>query len=155
MMMMKLTTYLIGALLAVGLASTASAEIYRWVGEDGLAHYGDRPPPGVEAVRIQPETGDFGSFPAPVAAAEEGAGTGAAEDASAESEDGDVDSPERTARIRKEQCAKARERLETYNNAAQIKIRQKDGSNRSMTPEERVQAIARAESDVTYFCKEE
>lgn len=152
--MTKLSTCLIGALLAAGFATAASAEIYRWVGDGGLTHYGDRPPPGANAVRVQPETGNFGSFPAPRAAATESEEP-AAEEAGTESASGDVDSPERTARIRGEQCAKARERLENYSNAAQIQIRQEDGGTRDMTPEERVQAIARAESDVAHFCEEE
>ncbi|NIR61927.1 MAG: DUF4124 domain-containing protein, partial [Gammaproteobacteria bacterium] len=32
------------------LASTAGAGVYRWVDDAGNVHYGDRPPPGAEAV---------------------------------------------------------------------------------------------------------
>lgn len=148
--MAKLSIVLIAALLGAGFASAAAAGVYRWTGDDGLVHYGDRPPPGADAVPIQPEQDDFGSFPALPDAAETAA-DGSAENAS-EAESGDVDDPERTARIQREQCAKARERLENYSNAARIQLRQEDGSVRDMTPEERVQAISRAEADVAQLC---
>ena len=35
-------------IIALLLASTALAQAYRWVDEDGVVHYGDRPPPDAE-----------------------------------------------------------------------------------------------------------
>lgn len=146
--MTKLATWLTGAVLAVGFASAAWAEIYHWIGSDGLPHYGDRPPPGANAVRIQPAQGDF--VPPPPAAA--AAVDDAVDDNAADGENTGATDPERTARIRREQCAKARERLENYSGAARMQVRNEDGEVREMSAEERVQAIAHAESDVAQLC---
>lgn len=144
--MTKLSTRLGAALLAAGLAGAAAAEVYRWV-DDGMVHYGDHPPKGVEAQRVNPERRGFDTLPAPrqdtAAAGDEAQAAGAT-----------ANDPERTARIRQEQCDKARERLENYRNAARMRIQEGD-ETREMTAEERVQAIARAEADVAEFCGEE
>jgi predicted outer membrane lipoprotein len=145
---MKVSTWLLGVLLAAGFAATAAAEIYRWVDENGQAHYGDRPPKGAEVETIRPQHRGFGSVPAPSPAT-----TPSGDDDIATAGE-PVDETERTARIRREQCEKGRERLESYRNAARIQLRQEDGGTRDMNPEERVQAIARAEADVAQLCGE-
>jgi hypothetical protein len=45
----KSAPYLLISLLLA--AMPASAELYKWVGPDGKAHYGDAPPPGDSAAR--------------------------------------------------------------------------------------------------------
>ena len=46
---------LLSALFAVGLATGASAELYKWVDERGVVNYTDKPPPGRSA-RLIPDT---------------------------------------------------------------------------------------------------
>lgn len=147
--MKTLATWLAGAVIAVGLASAAWGNIYHWVGKDGQSHYSDRPPPGADAVLIQPERGEFEMPRPPENAGESGEADTAPP---AGNENTGPNDPERTARIRQEQCAKARKRLEEYSGAARIQLRTNDGEIRDMTADERVQAIARAESDVSHFC---
>lgn len=145
---MKGLTWLAGALLAVGFAGTAVAEIYQWVDENGHAHYGDQPPKGAGAERIRPQSRGFDSV------ATESAAVDSAGDDTASPADENEDDADRTARIRREQCEKARARLESYRDAARIQLRQEDGSTRDMTADERVRAIARAEADVGQLCEQ-
>lgn len=145
--MTKLATWLAGAVIAACFTSAAWADIYHWIGKDGQLHYGDQPPPGVEAVLIQPERGEF-----ELPLAQENGEADTAPQGGDES--ADANDPERTARIRQDQCAKARKRLENYNSAARIQLRTTEGEIRDMTAEERVQAIAHAETDVAQFCGE-
>lgn len=147
--MKTLATWLAGAVIAVGFASAAWADIYHWIGKDGQSHYSDQPPPGVDAVLIQPESREFELPLAPANAEESGEADTALQGGD---ESAGPDDPERTARIRQEQCAKARKRLEEYSGAARMQVRNEDGEVREMSAEERVQAIAHAESDVSNFC---
>lgn len=141
--MKKIATGLAGALLLAGFATAAAAEIYRWVDENGQAHYGDRPPKGAEAERILPGSRSFDAASTRTSAPQPAGGDDTAE--------APADEAERTARIRREQCQKARERLENYREASRIRVQEEDGV-RELSPDERVQAIARAEADVAQLC---
>ncbi|MES1944749.1 hypothetical protein PC39_11557 [Salinisphaera sp. PC39] len=135
--MNRFITGMIPALLAA--AGAAAGDVYRWQGADGGLHYGDNPPAGSDPELVRPEQRAFDvGDKTPGRAATAGA---------ADTDDG----AGRTERIRREQCAKARERLESYRNAARIQVREDDGT-RDMSAEERVQAIARAEADVAELC---
>lgn len=136
-----------GILLLLALGTAAAGEVYRWVDDNGVLHYGDRPPKGADAERVQPERLGFDS-----AAGAQGEAAGDARTGTAGEDAGDQ--TERTARIRQEQCQQARERLESYRTAARMQIQEGDDETRDMTAEERVQAIARAEADVADLCEE-
>jgi len=131
--------FITGMILALLVAAGAAAgDVYRWQDADGRLHYGDNPPAGSDAELVQPEQRAFD------------VGDKTADRASAGAADTD-DGAGRTERIRREQCDKARERLESYRNAARIQVREDDGT-RDMSAEERVEAIARAEADVAELC---
>lgn len=132
--------FISGLILTLLVAAGAAGEVYRWQDADGGLHYGDNPPAGADAEFVRPEQRafDVGDETADRAAA----GTAANDDGTG-----------RTERIRREQCAKARERLASYRNAARIQVRE-DGGTRDMSAEERVEAIARAEADVADLCEE-
>jgi Domain of unknown function (DUF4124) len=42
------------AVLALGLAGAAQAQVYKWTDEQGRVHYGEKPPPGAGATTIKP-----------------------------------------------------------------------------------------------------
>jgi hypothetical protein len=52
--MTRLAVGVASLLLALGLATSASAKIYKWTDEEGNVHYGDEPPQGAEAVDLPP-----------------------------------------------------------------------------------------------------
>lgn len=57
------------SLIAVLTASAAMAQAYRWVDEDGITHYSDRPEEGAEQILLPANTRPTRSFaPAPSAA---------------------------------------------------------------------------------------
>lgn len=117
-------------------AGASSANLYRWVDEQGVVHYSDQPRPGAEAVTLSgPRRGG--------------------DRAKAEGSREGADSRARRAeQIRAEECEKARKRLAEYREAATLTTTGPDGEQRTLTSEERVRAIARAEEDVAGLCGE-
>jgi hypothetical protein len=76
---MKAKHWLLSAWL---LASGASAEVYKWVDEQGNTHYADRPPTEVPVKPVElPGLSTFASRPLPAAAEEEAAQPDAASEA--------------------------------------------------------------------------
>lgn len=67
------------ASLLLMLAITASAEVYRWVDEQGVVNYGSRPPAGSKAKQVDAEAAPLSVVPAPAKPAS--AASGAAEQA--------------------------------------------------------------------------
>lgn len=102
--------------------STANAEVYKWVDEDGNVHFSDSPPPKqkTEEVRIQ-----GGSTPSPQRAASTAARETASGDAAA---DGPSD---------REVCSKAIRNISRYAPAWERKIKAKMPE---MAPDERKRA---------------
>lgn len=133
----RFSMYALLALLLPALA--AAADVYRWTDAQGTVHYSDQPHPGASAVTVDPGA----------AAAPSGGGRNAGEADAAPSK------AERADAIRVEQCEKANERLAKLQNAATVTTTGPDGEKRELSADERVQAIARAESDVAGLCGDE
>lgn len=123
-------------LLLSALTATAHAgDIYRWVDAQGVTHYSDRATAS-RAEAIQLKTGPADSrVPDAQAASEQPAAT-----------------LQSTAQIRADECTKAQARLDSYRQADQLLFTDSDGEQREATPDERIQAIVRAETQTRAFC---
>lgn len=117
----------ISILLALALSTQASAEIYRWVDDNGVTHYGDRPSAGAETVRIR-----------------HGKAVGPSDEEKAETAE--------LAALREDQCKMAQERFEEYNSSARLVEKDDFGKERELSSEEKLAAIAKAQSDVSAYC---
>lgn len=129
-----------GLVLSTGFVS---AEIYRWVDDQGRVHYGDRPATGRAAERLQ-------STPA-------GPSRPADRDASGDDADPQSDAEaraRRAERVRDEECDKARKRLQAYRDASRLTTTGPEGEPRELDAEERVDVIVRAEEQVAELCPE-
>ena len=58
-----LRVLVVGLMLAA--AASASAQLYRWVDQDGKVRYSDTPPTGVKATTLRPPPGSYAPAPAP------------------------------------------------------------------------------------------
>lgn len=123
--------------------SLAAGDYYRWVGEDGVVHYGSRPPQGVQAERIstygkaQPDTPSGG----------DSAGVDASQGA-------DSANPEDVLAMREQQCTDERQRLQSLRKpGTRIRMEQPDGTIRYLTPEEVAREINSSEEFLSQACK--
>jgi len=112
-------------------ATPALAQVYKWVDERGVTHYGERPPQGRKASEVPNKLGSpGGGGPAP---------SDAPPQSSAPKTDAAVEQRPETAR-REEQCRQQRELLARLKQSPQ-------------TTAEHYGAIARQQKIVTEQCK--
>lgn len=111
-------------------ASTSAAEYYRWTDANGVTHYTDKPPVGVNAEKLKSNARSAPPAP-PQAGAQESDGARA----------------ERAAR-----CQTERERLETLKKNRSVQIRQASGELKSLSPQEHQEEIAFTEKAIEVYC---
>lgn len=136
----KIAATLLG--LALCGSAIAAGGVYKWVDEDGVVHYGERPPEAeqVEQVRVQPKASARDSME--TAAEGEGA-------------TGEGRSEELERLLREEQCEKWTQALAEYRSADFLTKPTEGGGSRRLTVEESAQTIAEAERMVAENCDQE
>jgi len=123
--------------LAAVATGVAAEDVYRWVDDDGVVHYSDRPV-GKNAERVDVRSLDAIEDAGDARAGERGGESGAAEE-----------------ETRREQCERAKTRLAEYQEADRLYQVGPEGERREMSADERVKAIARVKQDVQAFCRDE
>jgi len=127
----KLFRALLHFLALLAMAAPALAQVYKWVDERGVTHYGERPPQGRKASEVPHKLGSpGGGSPAPPDAAQQ---------SSAPQTDAVAGQRQETAR-REEQCRQQRELLERLKQSPQ-------------TTAEHYGTIARQQKIVAEQCK--
>ena len=155
---MRASVALAAALGLATLAATAIAEevdVYRWVDNDGVQHFTDRPPSGTpaELTGIRSQRTDPGSLQARVEQQSE-TYTEAQKrraDAAGERDEAAQERAE-TRDQRASNCEKARERLETYSTARRLYRPMADGERDYLSSEEIDAARASAQQEVDDWC---
>ncbi len=134
-------------LLAMG-AVEASAAMYKYTDEKGRVVYSQSPPPSGEAKVIKPPPPPATSVESPEQKA-----------SPAEPEAQAADDPQEEARrkaesdqIKRENCARARKMLQTYNNPQNRLLKKADGTYERVTDERRQQGIDSANRSIQEFC---
>ncbi len=145
--MSKTTKMKIPCLLLV-LAGTAftnnafSDEYYRWKGNDGVIHYGARPPEGVEAELVDTWGKSLGDGPAEATEKKTGVDQGSAKDKQKE-----------LAVERKQQCEDERARLKTLTKSGtKIRMKQDDGTTRFLSSDELSKEIDMSQKFINQAC---
>lgn len=140
------------------LAMTAAAEdvsVYRWVDNDGVQHFTDRPPSGApaELTGIRSQRTDPGAVQARVDQTSETIAE-AQKRRSDEADERDEAAKERaeTRQQRADNCEKARERLETYSTARRLYRPMPDGERDYLSSEEMDAARSGAQQEVDDWC---
>lgn len=144
----------VAVLVAVLAPLTVPADVYRWVDESGVTVYSQWPAPSVGAVRVDTPKGPG---EAERAAAEQrlqqqieqlqdaADARSAAADERAQAEE--------LARLRQDNCAKARSNLETLQNLGPRMVRKPDGSYVRMTQDEVAAEIRTAREQIDEYCQ--
>lgn len=141
-------------LLFMMVSVSATADIYRWVDENGQVQYGDRPPPGGETsdeVDIPEQTPANGEA-APVNRKQ-------ARDRLLEQYQRERDEKKQAAakkrqekKQRKVRCNYAKDRLSNYQRG-RIYVPQDNQERRYLSDKEREEVLARARAEVKKWCK--
>lgn len=126
-------------LVALIIALPASAEIYRWTGENGETHFGSTPPTGVDAKPVSAaNTNAITNSNAPQ---DDGDGEAdpqsqnASNDTEKRQEDREKAEKQKQAK-REENCKKVQKALKTLKNNARVQVKE-DGKRRYLSPEEK------------------
>lgn len=118
------------AFLTCALAGVANAaDLYRWTDAQGVAHFSDKPPKGVNAEKIKTKT----RRPPPV---EEDV---AAEETQASNPDA-------------ERCKAEQERLSLLRNNSRVQMQDQDGKLRELTAKEIAEEMDFSQRAVARFC---
>ena len=136
--------YLLCTTLVFSSLPIAAAEVYKWVDENGLTHYGAQPPKNTKASKIKTQTGHSEpvSYNAQTAKAEA--------DTNVEAETPQTTPP---ARFKDpERCASAKKSLSTLQTYARVRTQGEDGEVRILTPKEHSQKMAEAKKAIEESC---
>lgn len=133
----KASRLLTVAALMLLLAPVASAELYRWVDDNGQVHYSDKKPNQNEQRTSAAETLQFAPGTAAAKARRDRAAAEALE-------------AEKVA----ERCGAARAQLETYRRAVSLVREDANGNEVELLPSERVELIERSQAKVAEACGE-
>lgn len=145
----KLIVALVWALASYALHA---GDYYKWVGDDGITHYGSTPPKGVKAVRVT-TYGDKGtskraqnpSFSSETDTLDEGAEANAAPS----------DKQKQLQDARKQECDQEKQRLATLKNSGtRIRMSESDGSSRYLKPDEILKEIKLSEEFLRDACSQ-
>lgn len=129
---------ILGCCLLVALSHTASAaKVYTWTDANGVIHYGEHPPIGVTAKKINARTGHSEPVPAQEETANEDA-------TAAPKTQPSYKDPER--------CEIARTNLDAMNSNARVKIPDENGNLRYLTEEERQDKLAETRKAIEDSC---
>lgn len=129
--------------IALVIAAPATAQVYKWVDEDGVTHYTQQPPPGGDAQLIDPNVAQ------PSAAGPAGGGgddTAAADEASGESSGDDGDSQSMA-----EFCNQLRDEAQLLASDRPVKVQSGD-SVTDLTGDARQQRLQETRGQIEQYC---
>lgn len=139
-------SFVLTALVCLGVAGTPSAAVYKWVDDKGVTHYTATPPPeGTEATKIKTPR----ASPAVEATPSQESPAPSAADPASESDD-----PQEAQfkKVRAENCAAARKNLSTLQNRAYGRYMDASGKVTRLSDEERARLTKEAEVLVKDNC---
>lgn len=160
---MRIKVILIPLLLSVAAflapVSWAGDEIYRWVDEDGVVHFGDNAEgnPDAELVEVRGTTG-INASPPPPAGAVSPAETPQPEVSPAQQKRDERAERRKEAAERQQQvaatCKVARERVATFEPSTRVIVRDEDGTVSRMDDEQRLSLLEEAKAYIAENCSE-
>ena len=144
----------VAVLVAVLAPLSVPADVYRWVDESGVTVYSQWPAPSVGAVRVDTPKGPGEAEQAAAEQRLQQQIEQLQDAADARSADDDERAQaEELARLRQDNCAKARSNLETLQNLGPRMVRKPDGSYVRMTQDEVAAEIRTAREQIDEYCQ--
>ncbi len=131
-------------LLLAGPNLLAADEVYKWVDDEGVTHYGTRAPTGREASSFTPKTGHSEPVKYDFATEEEQARQRTA--------NSDAQNSERVTEPDPERCQAARNNLKALSDFGRVKVKTDDGGFRYLEREEMQERIEEAKQVIAESC---
>ncbi|MTI12852.1 DUF4124 domain-containing protein [Sansalvadorimonas verongulae] len=142
------TALLLAAVVSAGFSFAAHATIYKWTDSDGTVHFGKQPPPqGTEFSEIKSPRNK-----APLQAESPASTKPASESTVQEDMDKYNEQLNRLAEQQREACNRATENKERLLNNHRIQMRDENGNVRTLTYEEKLQQLQRADEGIQEYC---
>jgi hypothetical protein len=146
-------------LLAAGLALgfAAAAQQYKWVDQNGRTQYGDNPPPGVKATRLQGSagpsapSGDSQSANKPMSASDQETAFRKRQEEAAAAAAKD-DKTARAAADKKDACERSQDYLRTLESGVRISRTDASGERTYMDDDQRTAETNKARAMVKQNC---
>jgi len=140
--------------LLMAVHMSASAEVYRWVDENGRVHYSDKP------VSDKAKTVDIKTGPAPAPATNDGLDRKSRTEQylrARELERAEIDRKQKEKKRlkaeRKTKCAAAKKEYKRQVTALALYYKNKDGSRKYLEDDERQKSQAAAKAEIKKWCK--
>lgn len=149
----RLSPLFAASVLAAFLASPLQAsEVYKWVDEDGVTHYGERAPADKNYSTVK----TYGEVPGGGEEAKQRLEQQRTDKKASEAKDIDYAQQKKVAdeqaKVRAENCKGARSNLKTIEENARVRILGEDGEFRYLSEEERQQQINSAKEMISENC---
>jgi hypothetical protein len=141
------------AIVALSMAATVQAEIYKWTDQNGKVQYSQTPPAGVNATAIMPAPPPPNAGQPDAALKQRLKGFEERREARKKSEAQQVEDKE-AEKVRAENCQRARGNLTALQSHGQVSLKEGD-TYRKLTEDERQVKISEAEAHIEEFCKKE
>lgn len=145
----KATRPLIAGLMGICLmsGSALAADYYRWVGEDGVTHYGSMPPIGVKAEKMKSSGGSGSSTQTQGSDNEKNTAVTSNPEISAERK-------QELLAERQAQCTQEKDRLKTLTaKGSKIRMQDEKGNARYLNAEELAKEVSMSEKFIREACK--
>lgn len=140
---------LLGGLMAQSDVLAEEQTVYKWVDDEGVAHFTARPPEDVDYVEVGVETGDAG---------ESEAGQGESQpEQSDESEDvtpeqAQPEAPGPDPEVVAKRCQQARNNIEKLTQQNNLVVSGEDGQQRVLTSEQRQNMLEKTQAFLDEWC---
>jgi len=145
--MMKHTMIIAGIAIALMAGNVTAKEYFKWVDDKGVTRYAEQPPAGVKAEKVNTYAGSSSSYDPNAATAE----TEEAHKEQAHKEEM-ANHAAKLETEEKEKCDKVSEQRKVLSERGRVRMKDKDGNERVLTPEEQAAKIVELEKYEKDMC---
>lgn len=137
------------AFLLLLLPGISASAIYKWVDENGETHYGSKRPATTQSEKLNIR------IKQPVLTKKTNDGDKKSKKGSNknESQATETETPQMSTKEKFRLCNQAKNDLQRIEARGRIRVRDKDGTARYLTPKERGQRLAASKKDINDFCR--
>lgn len=129
--------------------SALAGSVYKWTDEEGVVHYGDKKPANTETKEMKVRVGR--GTPAPSATNDNDNDSEKNESLKEANNEKQLTAEQKKAQD--EACKAAKQNLQMMNTYARVRVKDKNGEYRYLSPEEKSKKMAQAQKYVDEKCK--
>ena len=145
--MMKHTMIIAGITMALMAGTVSAKDYYKWVDDKGVTRYAEQAPVGVQAEKINTYSGSSTAYDPNAASAS--TDEARKEEAHKKEVEGQAQKLEQEE---KEKCAKVTEQRKLLAERGRVRMKDKEGNERVLTPEEQAAKIVELEKYEKEMC---